>query len=175
MGFPRHRLHHINTEGEQNGAEEEGHHNRGRHDVVMEDIQPARQLKVFNTLFFFAQVRRNFISNPGSKLLLVTDGKTATVGHYLGWLVHHVGGDTPVERDQHRGADNRGPHWVTEDIERNRNQPRLLEHNVPGEHDGANTGNAAQQNIDNVQRQREQNGVTYPAIGIAHTIDGRHH
>jgi hypothetical protein len=27
----------------------------------------------------------------------------------------------------------------------------------------------------NVQRQREQHGVTHPAIGIAHTIDGRHH
>jgi hypothetical protein len=52
VGFPRHRLHHINAEGEQNGAEEEGHHNRGRDDVVMEDIQPARQLKVFNALFF---------------------------------------------------------------------------------------------------------------------------
>ena len=27
--FPRHRLHHINPEGEQNGAEEDGHHNGG--------------------------------------------------------------------------------------------------------------------------------------------------
>ena len=42
----------------------------------MEDIQPARQLEVFNALFFFAQVRRKFIGNPGGELLLVTAGNS---------------------------------------------------------------------------------------------------
>ena len=105
----------------------------------------------------------------------MADGEAATVGDVLRGLVHHVGGDTPVERDQHRGADNRGPHWVTEDIERNRDQTRLLEHDVTGKHDGANTGNATQQHVDNVQRQREQNRVTHPAVGVTHAVNRGHH
>lgn len=147
--------------------EEEGHHNRRRNDIVVENIQPARQFKIFDALFFFAQIRRDFIGNPGGKLLLVADGEAATVGDVLRGLVHHVGGDTPVERDQHRGADNGRPHWVAKDKEGNRNQPCLLEHDMASQHDGANTGNAAQQNVNDVQRQREQNRIPYPTVGIA--------
>ena len=120
----------------------------------MEDIQPARQFEVFNTLLFFAQVRRNFVSNPGGELLLVTDGEAAAVRNVLRWLIHHVGGDAPVKRDQYCRADDGGPHWVAEDIERNRNQPRLLEHDMTSQHDGTNTGNATQQHVTDVQRQR---------------------
>ena len=175
VGFTRHRLHHVNAKGEQDGAEEDGHHNCRGDDVVVEDIQPARQFEVFNTLLFFAQVRRNFVSNPGGELLLVTDGEAAAVRNVLRWLIHHVGGDAPVKRDQHCRADDRGPHWVAEDIERNGNQPRLLEHDVPGEHDGANTGDAAQEHVNDVQRQREQYRIPNPAVRIPHTIDGGHH
>ena len=141
MGFTRHRLNHINAEREQDRPEEDGHHNRGRNDVVMEDIQPAWQLEIFYALLFLTQIRRDFVSNPGGELLLVTDGKTTAVGHFLGRLVHHIGGNAPVERHQHRGTDDGGPHRVTKDVERDSNQPRLLEHDVPSQHDGSNAGN----------------------------------
>lgn len=62
------------------------------------------------------QIWRNFIGNPGSKLLLMADGSFA-VGHVLRWLVHHVECD-PSRATPDRQADNRGPHWVAEDIER---------------------------------------------------------
>ena len=107
----------------------------------MEDIQPARQLEIFHALLFLTQIRRDFVSNPGGELLLVTDGKTAAVSHFLCRLVHHIGRNAPVERHQHRSADDRGPHWITKDVERDGNQASLLEHNVPGQHDGANAGN----------------------------------
>ncbi len=71
----------------------------------------------------------------------MTDGKTATVGHFLGRLVHHIGGNAPVERHQHRCTDDGRPHGIAKDVERNGDQARLLEHDVPGQHDGANTGN----------------------------------
>ncbi len=44
-----------------------------------------------------------------------------------------------------------------------------------GQHDGANTGNTTQQHVTNVQRQCQQHRVPYPAIGIAHAVDGCHH
>ena len=34
------------------------------YDVVVENIQPARQFEVFNAFLFFAEERRNFIGNP---------------------------------------------------------------------------------------------------------------
>ena len=175
VGFTRHRLYGIDTKREQNGTKEDGHYNRRGDDVVMENVQPARQFEVFNAFLFFAQERRDFIGNPGSKLLLVTDGETAAVRHFLSRLVHHVGGNTPVQGNQYRRADNGGPHGIAEDIERDRNQPRLLEHDVPGQHDGANTGNASQQDVTNIQRQREQHRVAYPAIRITHPFDRCHH
>ncbi len=39
--FACHRLHGVDTEGEQNGTKEDGHHNRRGDDVVVENIQPA--------------------------------------------------------------------------------------------------------------------------------------
>ena len=83
----------------------------------------------------------------------MSDGESAAVGNFLGRLVHHVGGNAPIERHQYRRADNSRPHRIPEDIERDGNQPRLLEHDVPGQHDGANTGNAPQQYVTNIQRQ----------------------
>ncbi|SUH22972.1 Uncharacterised protein [Salmonella enterica subsp. enterica] len=97
VGFTRHRLYGIDTKREQNGTKEDGHYNRRGDDVVMENVQPARQFEVFNAFLFFAQERRDFIGNPGSKLLLVTNGETAAVRHFLSRLVHHVGGNTPVQ------------------------------------------------------------------------------
>ncbi len=35
-----------------------------------------------------------------------------------------------VQGNQYRRADNGGPHGIAEDIERDRNQPRLLEHDA---------------------------------------------
>lgn len=96
VGFTRHRLHHVNAKGEQDSAEEDGHHNCRGDDVVVEDIQPAVQFEIFNTLLF-CPVRRDFVSNPGGELLLVTDGETAAVRNVLRWLIHHVGGDAPVK------------------------------------------------------------------------------
>ena len=84
----------------------------------------------------------------------MTNGETTAVGHFLCRLVHHVGGNAPVERNQNRGADNGRPHGVAEDKQRNGNQPRLLEHDVTSQHDGTNTGNATQQHVTDVQRQR---------------------
>ena len=141
----------------------------------MEDIQPAGQLEVFDALLFFPQIRRHFVGNPRGKLLLVTDGKTAAVGDQLSRLEHHVGGDPPVQRDQYRGADNGRPHPVTKDEERDRNQPRLLKHDMASQHDGADTGNAAQQDVTDVQRQCQEHRIPYPAVGLAHPVDGRHH
>ncbi len=97
VGLTRHRLDYVDTEREQNGAEEEGHYNRCRNDVVMEDIQPAWQLKVLHTLLFFTQIRGNLVGNPRGELLLMADRETATVGHFLRRFVHHIGGNTPIE------------------------------------------------------------------------------
>ncbi len=44
VGFTRHRLHHVNAKGEQDSAEEDGHHNCRGDDVVVEDIQPAEAI-----------------------------------------------------------------------------------------------------------------------------------
>ena len=62
--FTRHRLYGVDTEGEQNGAKEDGHDNRRGDDVVVENVQPTRQFEVFNALLFFAEERCDFISNP---------------------------------------------------------------------------------------------------------------
>ena len=62
--FACHRLHGVDTEGEQNGTKEDGHDNRRGDDVVVENIQPAWQFEVFNAFLFFAEERRNFIGNP---------------------------------------------------------------------------------------------------------------
>ena len=83
----------------------------------------------------------------------MTDGEAAAVSHFLGRLVHHVRGNAPIERYQHRRTDNGRPHRVAEDVKRDGNQPSLLEHDVPGQHDGANTGNTPQQDVTNIQRQ----------------------
>ncbi len=116
----------------------------------MEDIQPARQLKILNALLFFAQIGGNFIGNPGGELLLMTDGEATAVGDLLGRLVHHVRGDPPVEGDQHGGRDNGGPHRIAEDIEGDRDQPRLLKHDVTSQHNGADTGYAPEQDVNNI-------------------------
>jgi hypothetical protein len=63
VGFTRHRLYGVDAEGEQNRAEENGHHNGRGDDVVVKDVQPARQLKIFNALSF-AQIRGDLVSNP---------------------------------------------------------------------------------------------------------------
>lgn len=55
VGFTRHRLYGIDTKGEQNGTKEDGHYNRRGDDVVMENVQPARQFEVFNAFLFFAR------------------------------------------------------------------------------------------------------------------------
>ena len=97
VGFTRHRLHHVNAEREQDRTEEDSHHNRGGNDVVVEDVQPAGQLEVFDALLFFPQPGRHFVGNPRGELLLVPDRKTAAVGDQLSRLVHHIGGNAPVE------------------------------------------------------------------------------
>ena len=48
----------------------------------------------------------------------MTDGETAAVRHFLSRLVHHVGGNAPVERNQNRRADNGRPHGVAKDEQR---------------------------------------------------------
>ena len=173
VGFPRHRLHDVNTKGKQDRAKENGHDNRGGNDVVVEDIEPAWQLEVFHTLLFFPQIRRHFVGNPRGKLLLVTDGEAAAVGDQLSRLEHHVGGDTPVQGDQHGGTDDGRPHSVTKDKERDGDQPRLLKHDMASQHDGADAGYPAQQDVTDVERQ--QHRIAHPAIGLAHPVDGRHH
>ncbi len=50
--FACHRLHGVDTEGEQNGTKEDGHDNRRGDDVVVENIQPAWQFEVFNAFLF---------------------------------------------------------------------------------------------------------------------------
>ncbi|MNY72174.1 hypothetical protein D3C86_2106710 [compost metagenome] len=46
---------------------------------------------------------------------------------------------------------------------------------MAGEHDGADAGNPAQQDINNIQRQRQQHRVAHPTVGVAHPFDGGHH
>ena len=58
----------------------------------------------------------------------MTDGEAAAVGDQLSRLEHHVGGDTPVQGDQHGGTDDGRPHSVTKDKE-----PLSLE--IHGRHD----------------------------------------
>lgn len=64
VGIARHRLYGIDAEGEQDRAEENGHHNGRGDDVVVKDVQPARQLKIFNALLLFTQIRSDLVSNP---------------------------------------------------------------------------------------------------------------
>jgi len=103
VGFSGHLLQGVEAEGTQNDAEEHGHHDGGRHDIVMENIQPARQFEIFNTVFFLAEIRRDFISDPRGKLLLVTNREAAVFGHGLRRFVHHVRGNAPVQGYQNCG------------------------------------------------------------------------
>ncbi len=64
VNFACHRLHGVDTKGEQNGTKEYSHDNRRGDDVVVENIQPAGQFEVFNAFLFFAEERCDFISNP---------------------------------------------------------------------------------------------------------------
>ncbi|CSB96545.1 Uncharacterised protein [Vibrio cholerae] len=64
VGGARHLLQIIQTEREQNDAEEHRHHNRGGSDAVVENMQPFRQLQVINTVFFIPQFGSDFGGDP---------------------------------------------------------------------------------------------------------------
>ncbi len=95
MSLTRHLLQIIEAKREQDDTEEDGHHDGGRRDAVVEDVQPLWQLQVIDALLLIAQFRRHLGGNPGGDLLLVADGEPCPASHFLGWLEHDVGGDPP--------------------------------------------------------------------------------
>ncbi len=69
--------------GEQNGTKEDGHIIAVGDDVVMENVQPARQFEVFNAFPLLPRTARLYRRQSRSKLLLATDGETTAIGWSL--------------------------------------------------------------------------------------------
>lgn len=66
-GFARHRLYNVDAKGEQNGAKENGHHNRGETMLSWKILSQPGSLRS-STLSSFSPDTRHFIGNPRGKL-----------------------------------------------------------------------------------------------------------
>ncbi len=139
--------------------EEDNYFNRHGDDVVMENVQPARRFEVFQHTLF-AWERRATLRQAIREANCFDRGNRSRpsllIGLYIMLEVIPSTAGKPSIAVQIMVV-----HGIAERYRKNRNQPRLLEHGMLGQHDGANTGNASQQDVTNIQRQRNAAATFY--------------